>query len=197
MRGYRFGAGAFRPLSEHRAQSAQPEFGDRYGQGVRGVARKFFIETQDRAHHLRDLRLLRATIPGQGPLDAGRGVLPERNSGSPQGQKNDAASVPKLRRCLRIFVKEELLDRTQRRAMFSDDSLQFGCDGDQAIGERFTRARVNHPMRHVNESDSAAFDDAPAQMNRSRVDAEHEHETEPNRDDPLGEARFSMRWDEA
>lgn len=54
---------------------------------------------------------------------------------------------------------------------------------------------MDHSMSDMDQARAIPFDNAPAEMNRSWIDTEHEHALEPIRATALGEARSTVPWD--
>src|SRR5690606_8087203 len=83
-----------------------------------------------------------------------------------------------LRHRLRVLREEQGLDARVRRSVLVDDGHELGLDRDESLRELALAFDVEHAVRHVCEPRPDAPHDAPAEVARAGIEAEHDaHES--------------------
>ena len=109
--------------------------GDRQRVG-RIVRRRDGGQTEKQLDHLLDLRLLRAPVSDNRPLDLGRRVLDDRKPGLRGREHRHAARVAELQRAAHVRRIEDVLDGDRIRAAFGQQLHQAAMNLEQFVGER-------------------------------------------------------------
>ena len=99
-----------------------------HGERIGSIGRELDLEQQQRAYHLRDLRLGRRAIAGHGELDRPWGVFMHTRAKRGRGAQGHAAGLAKFQGTVGIAVYEHALDGDSVGPVFKHQCSHGGID---------------------------------------------------------------------
>src|SRR5689334_11177515 len=120
-------------ISQRREHGTLVRVTDRGREGVRGIRRDRFSDSENHLHHALHLILLRRSAADYRFLDVARAVLVDRYVRLERRANRRRACLTELQRAVGVAAQEHALDRDLSRAIIANDLPERREDTAQAV----------------------------------------------------------------